>query len=308
MNTHVIKIPDIGEGIAEVELVEWFVQVGDAVNEDQNIASVMTDKVSVEISSPVSGTVQSLGGNAGDVLLVGSDLVCIALEANEADQPVSGNFSSSAQTPSAERTRTDEMPSMDEPHPAKTAQTNSEGSEATESDAKQQLLKGVQASPAVRKRVADLGLSLVELAEQMSVERVAHSDVDRYLQGAMAGGQLEKRDDSAPVRPSNVKTEVPVRGLRRQIAQKMERSHTEIPHFSYVEAIDMTEVEHSRRELNERWASERGHLTLLPFWSKRCVYPLKHTLSLMRPLIAQAMSSISMRMSILVSRHKLRLA
>lgn len=228
MSNYTIKIPDIGEGITEVEVVEWFVQKDDIVAEDQNVASVMTDKVSVQISSPVAGKVIRLGGEAGVILAVGADLVEIALA--ESDVAVA------ASEPAAK------------PEPLSTP--------LTETTPHQRLLQKVQASPAVRKRAAALSLDLNQLAQRLQKNQLSHADLDQFLsgqgaqQGATAAGTI---------------TTIPLRGVRRQIAKKMLEATQNIPHFSYVEAVDVTELEAWRQQLNQHWAEQRGHLTLLPF-------------------------------------------
>lgn len=249
MSNYSIKIPDIGEGITEVELVEWFVNVGDVITEDQNVASVMTEKVSVEITSPVSGTVVLLGGQAGDVLAVGADLIQIALTTDEVAEvaPVS-----SPQEPQVELTAS---AALDSPSGPESVTLDVAVPQAlVVSTPHQRLLQKIQASPAVRKRAADLGLDLNELGQRLAKNQLTHADLDQVL----AGGANSSYASAAV-------TAIPVVGLRRQIAKKMLESSQGIPHFSYVEAIDVTAIEHWRQQLNQQWATTRGHLTLLPF-------------------------------------------
>lgn len=253
MATHVIKIPDIGEGIAEVELVEWHVKVGERVHQDQNVASVMTDKVSVEISSPVAGTVLSIEGAAGDILRVGADLICIELEGESAEQ------TTLPQQESVEVSETQATSTIE----SSIAQTTPSENPSTSSH--YELVRGVLASPAVRKRVIDLGFSLKDIAQTMSVERVTHNDVDRYL---LAQQHNANEPKPTPTKRNGAVVDVAVRGVRRQIAQKMEQSSREIPHFSYVEALDLSELEQLRASLNTKWGTQRGHLTILSFLVK----------------------------------------
>lgn len=247
MSNYSIKIPDIGEGITEVELVEWFVAVGEAVQEDQQVASVMTEKVSVEITSPVSGQVISLGGQAGDVLAVGADL--IQLELNGASPAVD-------ETPTLESESIALLSESSTTQPETSAQTVAEPTPSlmpVVTTPQQRLLQKVQASPAVRKRAAELSIDLQQLAQQLGKTQLHHADVDQVLQ-----------QSAAPRATKSVKS-IPIIGLRRQIAKKMQESSQNIPHFSYVEAVDVTALEQWRHQLNAQWGQSRGHLTLLPF-------------------------------------------
>lgn len=247
MSNYSIKIPDIGEGITEVELVEWFVAVGETVQEDQQVASVMTEKVSVEITSPVSGQVISLGGQAGDVLAVGADL--IQLELNGASPAVD-------ETPTLGSESSALLSESSTTQPETSAQTVAEPTPSlmpVVTTPQQRLLQKVQASPAVRKRAAELSIDLQQLAQQLGKTQLHHADVDQVLQ-----------QSAAPRATKSVKS-IPIIGLRRQIAKKMQESSQNIPHFSYVEAVDVTALEQWRHQLNAQWGQSRGHLTLLPF-------------------------------------------
>lgn len=247
MSNYSIKIPDIGEGITEVELVEWFVAVGETVQEDQQVASVMTEKVSVEITSPVSGQVISLGGQAGDVLAVGADL--IQLELNGASPAVD-------ETSTLESESIALLSESSPTQPETSAQTVAEPTPSlmpVVTTPQQRLLQKVQASPAVRKRAAELSIDLQQLAQQLGKTQLHHADVDQVLQ-----------QSAAPRATKSVKS-IPIIGLRRQIAKKMQESSQNIPHFSYVEAVDVTALEQWRHQLNAQWGQSRGHLTLLPF-------------------------------------------
>ena len=249
MSNYSIKIPDIGEGITEVELVEWFVKSGDTVAEDQPVASVMTEKVSVEISSPVSGTVVLLGGKAGDVLAVGADLIQIHLATDSAAVMAAPPLAATTDEPS---TRTIDA-SVESNFVAAVAAPMVDQETVSNTTPHQRLLQKVQASPAVRKRAADLGLDLNELGQRFAKKQLTHADLDQLLAG---GSTLPSA--------TAIRT-IPVVGLRRQIAKKMLESSQSIPHFSYIEALDVTEVEQWRQQLNQQWSDTRGHLTLLPF-------------------------------------------
>ena len=254
MDIHVIKMPDLGEGIAEVELVAWHVQPGDRVAEDQALADVMTDKATVEIPSPVTGKVLALGGEIGQVLPVGAELIRIEVAgagpvstatvtattaaAPEAKPPV-------AAAPAAEAVR----PPDDRPI----------------------------ASPAVRRRAWELGIDLKDVPASGTAGRIMQADLDACVaRGAMAPGpgsggvlhvalQAERHDEEA----------VRIIGLRRKIAQKMQESKRRIPHFSYVEEVDVTELEALRARLNAQWGTQRTHLTLLPFLVRAMVLAVR---------------------------------
>ncbi|ATA53296.1 branched-chain alpha-keto acid dehydrogenase subunit E2 [Variovorax boronicumulans] len=231
MGTLTIKVPDLGEGIAEVELVAWRVQPGDTVAEDQVLADVMTDKATVEIPSPVAGRVVALGGEVGQQIAVGAELIRIDVtgggEAREEAPVVSAAAPAPAPAP-VERAR----PSGGKP----------------------------LAAPAVRHRAAVLGIDLRQVPGSSADGRILHEDLDAWLlrrpgpPAPDAARYAERHDEEA----------VPVTGVRRRIAQRMQDAMRRIPHFTYVEEVDVTELELLRARINERWGGERAHLTLLP--------------------------------------------
>jgi 2-oxoisovalerate dehydrogenase E2 component (dihydrolipoyl transacylase) len=245
MSQHVVKVPDIGEGIAEVELVAWHVKPGDAVAEDQALADVMTDKASVEIPSPRAGTVLRLGGEVGQMLAVGSELLCIDVqEAGEA-----------AGVPAQE------PPPAPEKAPAR-AESAPKPTPAT-APAMAPAARPI-ASPALRARAWELGIDLAAVTATGTAGRIMQSDLDAYL---ARGG---KRSPAAPTLPAaaappGATHEIKLTGLRRRIAQRMQESKRRIPHFTYVEEVDVDELEALRGELNAKWEGRRPHLTLLPF-------------------------------------------
>ncbi len=272
MGTHVVKVPDIGEGIAEVELVAWHVKPGDAVVEEQSLADVMTDKASVEIPSPVAGKVLAITGKPGDTIAVGSELIRLDVEgagnvAADADEPTAR---SSAPTPppagvSAQVLRARD-PAVDKR--AKPAAQPTPSAEPTQAAAPRAAEERPIASPSVRRRAWDLGIELGLVHGSGGGGRIMQADLDAYLAAhggvppAAARGQLRERDGE---------TVVPVIGLRRKIAQQMQKSKWHIPHFTYVEEVDVTEVEALRTRLNVKWQGTRGHLTLLPFLMRAIV-------------------------------------
>jgi 2-oxoisovalerate dehydrogenase E2 component (dihydrolipoyl transacylase) len=238
MGTHTIKMPDLGEGIAEVELVAWRVQPGDTVAEDQVLADVMTDKATVEIPSPVAGKVLALGGEVGQQIAVGAELIRIDVEAGgvaEAGAAVRAPaqvLAPAAAPVAAEHAR----PSAGKP----------------------------LASPAVRHRAAILGIDLQQVPGSSADGRILHEDLDAWLvrrAGPQAPGAAR---DGARYAERNDEEAVPVTGVRRRIAQRMQDAMRRIPHFTYVEEVDVTELELLRARINERWGGERAHLTLLP--------------------------------------------
>ncbi|UZD93337.1 2-oxo acid dehydrogenase subunit E2 [Pseudomonas corrugata] len=265
MGTHVIKMPDIGEGIAEVELAAWHVKVGDLVTEDQVLADVMTDKAMVDIPSPVHGRVIALGGEPGEVMAVGSELIRIEVEG-------AGNLKESAQPPAAAAT-----PAA-EPAPPKAPEPLAEKPAAAPRPAQQPQAPVARnpderplASPAVRKHALDLGIQLRLVQGSGPAGRVLHEDLEAYLaQGpsmpAKGGSGYTERHDEQ---------QIPVIGMRRKIAQRMQEATQRAAHFSYVEEIDVTALEELRVHLNEKHGASRGKLTLLPFLVRALVVALR---------------------------------
>jgi 2-oxoisovalerate dehydrogenase E2 component (dihydrolipoyl transacylase) len=232
MTVHVVKVPDIGEGIAEVELVEWYVKAGDTIRADQALADLMTDKATVEVPSPVSGRVLALGAKAGDRLAVGSELIRLEVDGGGA---VAGT--------------TAEAP------PLAAAPTVAPTAAPTTSSPTDKPL----ASPSIRRQAREMDIDLSRVPGSGPDGRIVHDDLVRYAsQGSAkperASRYAERNDEHA----------VAVIGLRRQIALRM-RDALRIPHFTYVEEIDVTELEALRAQLNEERGDERGRLTVLPF-------------------------------------------
>ena len=280
MGIHVIKMPDIGEGIAEVELVAWHVKVGDMVAEDQPLADVMTDKATVEIPAPVVGRVVALGGEVGQVMAVGGELIRLEVEGEGNLKP--GADAPPAKAPAAAAAAPAAAPQapVDAPKPAAAvaAAPAKAAAPAPSKPARQapplsraSLAKPL-ASPAVRKRAWDLGIELRYVHGSGPAGRILHEDLDAYLQGQGAPGQAR---GGVAYAERNDEENVPVIGLRRKIAQKMAESKRRIPHFSYVEEIDVTELEELRASLNQKWGATRGKLTLLPLLARAMVVALR---------------------------------
>lgn len=249
------RLPDIGEGIAEAEIVAWHVRVGDRIEEDAQLADMMTDKATVEMESPVSGIVVELAGEVGDMVSIGSTLAVIETEgegvddAPPADTPVEEEIVS--ETPGTEEVTVVEVAPAPAPAPA----TAPEPVPAPETPAAHS--RAVLASPAVRARARDLGVDLGQVHAEG--DRIRHADLDAFLrysggQGYHAPGASRARADE-PVR---------VIGMRRKIAENMAASKRTIPHFTYVEEMDVTALEDMRADLNANRGG-RPKLTMLPF-------------------------------------------
>ncbi len=276
MGIYAIRMPDIGEGIAEVELVEWHVKPGDEVKEDQVVADVMTDKATVEIPSPVAGKVMELGGQPGQLMAVGAELVRIEVAGEGNLKPAAAPAKATAGVPPDRKDDiTRENPvAVAPPAPAVEAQrTTAPPSEPPQATPPPRRDPGDRpiASPAVRRRAWELGIELQFVHGSGPAGRIEHSDLDVYL---ASRGQAQPA--SGPrLRQKQGEHAIPVIGLRRKIAQKMQEAKRRIPHFSYVEEIDVTELETLRARLNERHGAARGKLTVLPFIARAVVIALE---------------------------------
>lgn len=267
MAKFIFNMPDVGEGVAEAEIVEWHVKVGDSVEEDQHLVDVMTDKATIDIESPVTGKVLEVAGELGDTIAVGSMLLVIEVEGEQGD-PEQDASEAEPEAQVSER-----------PSESKTAQaaTGSGRAEIAPEDKKEKLAQApieptpaqpepveghaptaaakVLASPAVRKRASDLG---VDLAQVKPAEdgRVRHGDLDQFLAYNSGGGFF-------PAGAARADEVIKVIGLRKRIAQNMSASKRHIPHFTYVEECDVTELERMRGDLNANRGS-KSKLTMLP--------------------------------------------
>jgi 2-oxoisovalerate dehydrogenase E2 component (dihydrolipoyl transacylase) len=253
MGTRIIKLPDVGEGVAEAELVEWHVEVGQSVLEDQILAAVMTDKATVEIPSPVAGTVVALGAEVGGVLAVGAELVRleVAGEGNEEVAAAPRQAAVPAERPAAP------VPAAAPPRPEPAA-APPPTSRAPVGPPRPPGDKPI-ASPAVRRRARDAGVDLRQVRGTGPAGRIGHDDLDAFLRGA-------PKATTSTGRTANTGVEtVKIIGLRRRIAQKMAESKRRVAHFSYVEEIDVTALEELRATLNGENRPDRPRLTLMPF-------------------------------------------
>jgi 2-oxoisovalerate dehydrogenase E2 component (dihydrolipoyl transacylase) len=254
------RLPDIGEGIAEAEIVAWHVKVGDTIAEDQQIADMMTDKATVEMESPVAGKVLELAGDVGEQIPIGSVLAVIETAgADRAEEPVED---SKDERPLADGT-VEATPEQAQAIPIVAADVKAEKSKSVPAPrverevAEKGPVKGqVMASPAVRARARDLGIDLGEV--KTASDRIRHSDLDAYL--LYNGGSVSARGSAAPRKDETIK----VVGLRRKIAENMQEAKRRIPHFTLVEEYDVTALEDTRAMMN-RDRGSNPKLTLLPF-------------------------------------------
>ena len=259
MARYEFKLPDIGEGIAEAEIVAWHVKVGDTIAEDQQIADMMTDKATVEMESPVAGKVVQLAGEVGDQIPIGSVLAVIETEApaGEAPAPVPAKEEVPIADGAAEPT-----PAQAEEIPTAAVETRKEAPRAPEPRVEPEVAKKesggahVLASPAVRARARDLGIDLGQV--KTTGDRIRHSDLDAYL--LYNGGSVSGRSAAAPRKDETIK----VVGLRRKIAENMAEANRRIQHFTLVEEFDVTALEEARQMMN-RDRGSNPKLTLLPF-------------------------------------------
>jgi 2-oxoisovalerate dehydrogenase E2 component (dihydrolipoyl transacylase) len=267
MGTRIIKLPDVGEGVAEAEIVEWHVEVGQSVLEDQLLAAVMTDKATVEIPSPVAGTVVALGAEVGSVLAVGAELVRLEV-AGEGNEEVAAapREAAAAQAP-AERPAAPQPSTSPESASQSAAVPSAPPAPVTRAPIGPPRPPGEKpiASPAVRRRAREAGVDLRQVRGTGPAGRIGHDDLDAFLRGAPKAG-------ISAARAANTEVEtVKIIGLRRRIAQKMAESKRRVAHFSYVEEVDVTALEALRATLNAENRSDRPRLTLMPFLMKALV-------------------------------------
>jgi 2-oxoisovalerate dehydrogenase E2 component (dihydrolipoyl transacylase) len=281
MAEHVIKLPDVGEGVAEAELVEWHVKVGDLVREDAILAAVMTDKATVEIPSPVEGEITWLGAKVGDVIAVGSDLIRLKVEGKE---PASGAAPPKARQAPPVKARAGEAAEPTPPAKPPVAETEKRRKSAPlatgeagrkpagPAPSKQYLGGPLRpegekplAPPAVRLRARQAGIDLRQVRGSGPAGRITHEDLDAFF--ARAPGTAR-----APgLQPRTSVQDIKVVGLRRKIAEKMSAANSHIPHITYVEEIDVTALEEVRTKLNAQKQQDRPRLTLLPFLMRATV-------------------------------------
>ena len=277
MGEHVIKLPDVGEGVAEAELVEWHVKVGDLVREDALLAAVMTDKATVEIPSPTDGEVLWLGAEVGDTIAVGSPILRlkVAGEGNvkagtapaeppaapaEPAKPKRSKKAAAAEAPAAPA-----QPSEPAAPPEPAVATRPKPSSKLVPAVPRAQGERPLASPAVRLRAKEAGIDLRQVAGSGPAGRISHDDLDAFLtrgpQVARGGG----------LQPNTEVEDVKIVGLRRRIAEKMALAKSRIPHITYVEEVDVTALEDLRAALNKDKRADRPKLTILPFLMRAMV-------------------------------------
>lgn len=269
MGEYVIKLPDVGEGVAEAELVEWNVKVGDLVREDMVLAAVMTDKATVEIPSPVDGEIIWLGGEIGEVIPIGSPIIRLKID-GEGHAPAAAELSKPAKA---------EAPAPVE-KPVETVKPESKAAAKPQESAKPVAAKSATvfntnaprsegekplASPAVRQRARDSGIDLRQVSGTGPAGRITHEDLDAFF------ARGSQKPTSAALSPDNSIKEIKVVGLRRKIAEKMAIAKSRIPHITYVEEIDVTSLEELRAALNSKKRPDQAKLTILPFLMRAMV-------------------------------------
>jgi 2-oxoisovalerate dehydrogenase E2 component (dihydrolipoyl transacylase) len=262
---YVLKTPDLGEGTTQAEIVEWRIKVGDFVREDQPIADLMTDKATVEVSSPVHGTIFALRGAPGDIMAVGSELVVFDVGGAETDEKTSAGALSPAPAPAGAKAvapavvATQAAPSTDN---SATVRLAGAPAFATRTPGEKPV-----ASPAVRRRAADLGVALAFVPGSGPGGRIVQEDLEAYL----AGGGPVGRPGAIDASLDDGFVDIKVIGLRRKIAERMQDAKRRIPHIAYVEELDVTALEDLRARLNAQHGATRPKLSLLPFLMRAIV-------------------------------------
>lgn len=259
MGIFTIKVPDVGEGIAEAELAEWLITVGDTIREDDVFAAVMTDKATVEIPSSVDGKVVWLGGDVGDTIAIGADLIRIEVEGegNGADMPPTEQAESSAEvTSTAVEDKT--VPAPKAIAPSTSRSENKIGVPTAQPKQRKEGQKPL-ASPSVRLRANDNGIDLRTVLGSGPAGVITHADLDVYFEEVAQPSKRSGKSANMSVK------EVKIVGLRRKIAERMALAKSRIPHITIVEEIDVTALEDLRTHLNSEKSSEKSKLTILPF-------------------------------------------
>ncbi len=250
MSEYIFKLPDLAEGTVESEIGEWFIKVGDLVKEETVVGTMMTDKAAVEVSSPVTGVVTKLGGEPGDVIAVGGPLVVFDLSGDApAEEAAAPEPEAAPATP----------PETAAPAPSPPAETPQAPSERTR----------VMTSPAIRRRAKEAGVDLTLVPGTGPGGRIVRKDFDAYLKARATGAAI-----AVPRTPSTKVKETKIIGVRRVIAERMQAAKQEIPHFSYVEELDITELESLRQHLNSK-RDQADRLTILPFLALALIKTLR---------------------------------
>ena len=261
MGRFVFKLPDVGEGTAEAEIVAWHVKVGDTILEDAPLVDVMTDKATVEMTAPVGGRILELHGQPGDMAPVGAAIAVFDVEG-------AGNAAAAPPTPvdaaPAPATTETKTQTVVEPEPRPRPERDEPRTAFAQPVRRVEGEKPL-ASPAVRRRAEDLGIKLTQVQATGPANRITHEDLDAFVAGA---GQPVAR---AGLAKRTAVEEVKVIGLRRAIARQMQEAKRRIPHFAYIEEVDVTELEDLRLHLNATKRSDQPKLTVLPFLMRALV-------------------------------------
>lgn len=272
MGERTILLPDVGEGIAEAEVVEWHVKVGDLVREDATLAAVMTDKATVEIPSPADGKVTWLAAEIGERVAVGAPLVRLEVE-GDGEPAVSDTAEHDAGTETDARV-TDATPRLAEPASPPRAEAEprpapppaASGRPPPQAGGAVPRPEGERplASPAVRLRARESGIDLRQVPGSGPVGRITHEDLDAFFRQGPSRGPTGLRRRTAV-------EEIKVVGLRRRIAERMALATSRIPHITYVEEVDVTALEELRARLNAATGAGSSRLTILPFLMRAMV-------------------------------------
>lgn len=264
---HIVKLPDVGEGVAEAELVEWHVKVGDLVREDAILAAIMTDKATVEIPSPVDGEVTWLGAQVGDLVAVGSPLIRLKMAGDAADTEPPASQAAPVEKAPGKAEAVAAAPAQPAARPAAKAEKASSATPPAGHEAAplaRQAGAKPLASPSVRLDAREAGIDLRQVRGSGPAGRITHEDLKAFLAHGGTGARTGlQRDETVE--------EIKVVGLRRRIAEKMALAKSRIPHITYVEEVDVTQLEELRAALNREKRSERTKLTMLPFLMRAMV-------------------------------------
>ncbi|MGA7676261.1 MAG: dihydrolipoamide acetyltransferase family protein [Rhizomicrobium sp.] len=253
MGRYVFKLPDVGEGTTEAEIVAWHVKVGDTVKQEQDLVDVMTDKATVEMTSPVAGKIVAVHGELGEKAAVGAPLVELEVE-SAGNVPVNGKSAPAATAEAEPAAKSEPVAELKEPALPTPVEPVASASERP------------LASPAVRQRARALGIELRSVPGSGPEGRITHADLDTFVTGGQRASLRAALRDGVE--------EVKVIGLRRKIAEKMQEAKRRIPHFTYVDEVDMTELESLRAHLNATRRADRPKLNVLPFLIRALAHAL----------------------------------
>ena len=253
MRAYEFKLPDVGEGLSEGEIVRWHIAPGERVRVHEGLVDVQTDKAIVEIPAPVSGTLLRLGGNTGDVIAVGAVLAVIERDETprDPDRPEEGAEKE------ADGVR---------------AASEAEASPAPPSRAGSERPARVSASPAVRKFARERGVDLAALSGSGPQARITRADVEAAFARPGAAADDTPAPTAAP--PQGEDRIEPLRGLRRRIAQTMSEAWREVPHIFSMREIDARDLVRARESVNAVHAPEGPRIGYLPFFVQACAAAL----------------------------------